>query len=171
MQISPENTKVTIKILNSVLKFVGWLHSPVPSSPWPCLNTKLILYKIPWGEEKATSSKRDASFHYFLSRFSFSALRHSPRRKPRRFHSLLSTVLIYSPTAEPLSAVHAALPCAPDSHFFWCTNLIRKRKWCLCAALPLISTVLETGSIRASMYGLKEECGEEKKIYITEKLI
>lgn len=84
-----------------------------------------------------------------------------PRRK--HFHRLLSTVLVYSTAAVPLSAALTALPCWSDSRFPWCLDPSRKKKGFLCTTLSLISTVLETGSLYAFMHGLKKECSREEK--------
>lgn len=89
----------------------------------------------------------------------------TPRRKPKHFHRLLPTVLIYSTAAVPLSAALTALPCRSDSHFPWCIDPSQKRKGFLCTALLLISTVFETGSLHAFMYELKKECWRKANIY------
>lgn len=99
-------------------------------------------------------------------------LSHHPKKKPKHFHRLLSTVLIYSTAAVPLSAALAALRCWSDSHFPRCIDPSKKRKGFLCTALLLISTVPETGSLHAFTHGLKKEYSrEEKQIYIIEKII
>lgn len=80
----------------------------------------------------------------------------TPRRKLKHFRRLLSTVLIYSTVAVPLSVALAALPCWSDSHFPWCIDPTKTRKGFLCTTLPLISTALETGSLHAFVYGAEE---------------